>query len=245
LMPHDSWTYWTLMPHDSWTYWIHHFGGAGLGGPPDGLANQSLHGLLLRVGFSGPAELAVLAVLAVAVAVVGLRRAAHYAEDGQLLLAAAITGSVALAISPTSWQYQQLWILLAVVGRVGKRASDRLVWPALVVLAMTLNREALLPDIDILGHIGYNAPLLAALAAACLVPFLSRTSPAWDNPDPTPVVEPVQGRFAWVPLLRFVRRPLSRPNLMLELMFIRIGYFGYSYVRAHAPDSRTLAESHG
>ncbi|MGY0062246.1 bifunctional glycosyltransferase 87/phosphatase PAP2 family protein [Streptomyces sp. LZ34] len=236
---------WAVMPHDSWTYWIHHFGGAGLGAPADGLANQSLHGLLLRMGLSGPAELALLAVLAVAVAVVGLRRAAHYAKDGQLLLAAAITGSVALAISPTSWQYQQLWILLAVVGRVGKRATDRLVWPVLVVLVMTLNRRALLPDIEILGHIGYNAPLLAALAAACLVPFLSRTSPAWDSPAPTPVSEPVQGRFAWVPLLRFVRRPLSRPNLMLELMFIRIGYFGYSFIRAHAPDSRTLAESHG
>ncbi|WP_435852511.1 bifunctional glycosyltransferase 87/phosphatase PAP2 family protein [Streptomyces sparsogenes] len=236
---------WAVMPHDSWTYWGHHIGGAGLGAPADGLANQSLHGLLLRIGLSGPVELALLAVLAVTVAVVGLRRAAYYAKDGQLLLAAAITGSVALAISPTSWQYQQLWILLAVVGRVGKRASDRLVWPVLVVLVMTLNRTALLPDIDILGHIGYNAPLLAALAAACLVPFLSRASPAWDHPAPTPVAEPVKGRFARVPLLRFVRRPLSRPNLMLELMFIRIGYFGYSYIRAHAPDSRSLAESHG
>lgn len=236
---------WAVMPRDSWTYWGHHIGGAGLGAPADSLANQSLHGLLLRVGLSGPAELALLAVLAVAVAVVGLRRAAYYAKDGQLLLAAAITGSVALAISPTSWQYQQLWILLAVVGRVGRRATDRLVWPVLVVLVMTLNRNALLPDIELLGHIGYNAPLLAALAAACLVPFLSRTSPAWNNPEPTPVAEPVKGRFAWVPLLPFVRRPLSRPNLMLELMFIRIGYFGYSYIRAHAPDSRTLAESHG
>ncbi|MER7791000.1 bifunctional glycosyltransferase 87/phosphatase PAP2 family protein [Streptomyces sp. NPDC097640] len=236
---------WAAMPHDSWTYWAYHIGGAGLGAPADSLANQSLHGLLLRVGLSGPAELALLVVLAVAVAVVGLRRAAYYAKDGQLLLAAAITGSVALAISPTSWQYQQLWILLAVVGRVGRRATDRLVWPVLVVLVMTLNRSALLPGIEILGYIGYNAPLLAALAAACLVPFLSRDSPAWDRPEPTPVAEPDKGRFAWVPLLRFVRRPLSRPNLLLELMLIRIGYFGYSYIRAHAPDSRTLAESHG
>ncbi|MEU0805572.1 phosphatase PAP2 family protein [Streptomyces sp. NPDC005970] len=236
---------WAAMPHDSWTYWAYHIGGAGLGAPADSLANQSLHGLLLRLGLSGPAELALLVVLAVAVAVVGLRRAAYYAKDGQLLLAAAITGSVALAISPTSWQYQQLWILLAVVGRVGRRATDRLVWPVLVVLVMTLNRRALLPGIEILGYIGYNAPLLAALAAACLVPFLSRDSPAWDRPEPTPVAEPDKGRFAWVPLLRFVRRPLSRPNLLLELMFIRVGYFGYSYIRALAPDSRALAESHG
>ncbi|MFD7504727.1 bifunctional glycosyltransferase 87/phosphatase PAP2 family protein [Streptomyces sp. NPDC059850] len=236
---------WAAMPRDSLTYWIHHLGGAGLGEPADSLANQSLHGLLLRIGLEGPVELALLAVLAVAVAVVGLRRAVRYARDGQLLLAAAITGCVALAVSPTSWQYQQLWILLAVVGRVGRRATDRLVWPVLVVLVMTLSRTALLPDIEIAGHIGYNAPLLAALAAACLVPFVSRTSPQWDSPEPTPVLEPHKGRFAWIPLLRFVRRPLSRPNLLLELMFIRVGYFAYSWIRAHAPDERGIAEGHG
>ncbi|WP_063735130.1 bifunctional glycosyltransferase 87/phosphatase PAP2 family protein [Streptomyces sp. RTd22] len=236
---------WAAMPHDSGSYWVHHLGGAGLGEPADSLANQSLHGLLLRIGLEGPAELALLAVLAAAAAVVGLRRAVRYARDGQLLLAAAITGCVALAVSPTSWQYQQLWILLAVVGRVGRRAADRLVWPVLVVLVMTLSRTALLPDLKIAGHIGYNAPLLAALAAACLVPFVSRTSPQWDSPEPTPVQEPHRGRFAWVPLLRFVRRPLSRPNLLLELMFIRVGYFAYSWIRAHAPDERGIAEGHG
>jgi len=236
---------WAAMPRDSLTYWVHHLGGAGLGEPADSLANQSLHGLLLRIGLEGPVELALLAALAVAVAVVGLRRAVRYARDGQLLLAAAITGCVALAVSPTSWQYQQLWILLAVVGRVGRRSADRLVWPVLVVLVMSLSRTALLPDIEVAGHIGYNAPLLAALAAACLVPFVSRTSPRWDSPEPTPVQEPGRSRFAWVPLLRFVRRPLSRPNLLLELMFIRVGYFGYSWVRAHAPDERGVAEGHG
>ncbi|WKX70101.1 bifunctional glycosyltransferase 87/phosphatase PAP2 family protein [Streptomyces sp. XD-27] len=236
---------WAVMPRDSQTYWLHHIGGAGLGGSADGLANQSLHGLLLRIGLSGPVELSLLAVLAVAVAVVGLRRAVYYAKDGQLLLAAAITGCVALAVSPTSWQYQQLWILLAVVGRVGKRSSDRLVWPVLVVLVMTLNRTALMPDIDFLGHIAYNAPLLAALAAALVVPFLTRTSPLWDKPVQTPYADRAESRFRHVPLLRFYRRPLTRPNLMLELMLIRIGYFGYSYVRAHAPDERSLAEGHG
>ncbi|WP_431047794.1 bifunctional glycosyltransferase 87/phosphatase PAP2 family protein [Streptomyces sp. P1-3] len=236
---------WAVMPRDSQTYWLHHIGGAGLGGSADGLANQSLHGLLLRIGLSGPAELALLAVLAVAVAVLGLRRAVHYAKDGQLLLAAAITGCVALAVSPTSWQYQQLWILLAVVGRVGRRSSDRLVWPVLVVLVMTLNRTALMPDIESLGHIAYNAPLLAALAAALVVPFLSRTSPLWNKPVETAYADPARSRFRHVPLLRLYRRPLTRPNVLLELMLIRVGYFVYSYIRAHAPDERSLAEGHG
>ncbi len=41
---------WAAMPQDSWTYWVHHMAGAGLGARPDSLANQSLHGALLRLG---------------------------------------------------------------------------------------------------------------------------------------------------------------------------------------------------
>ncbi len=236
---------WVTMPDDSWTYWVHHLAGAGLGERPDGLANQSLHGLLLRTGLHGPAELALYAPLAAAVAALGLRRAVHYAKDGQPLLATAVTGCVAVAVAPTTWQHQQLWILLAVVGRVGRRRADRAVWPVLVVLVMTLTSTVLVPPNPVLGPLGENAPLLAALAAACAVPFLSRSSALWDRPLPTPVAEPQRGRFAWVPLLGFFKRALNRPNLLLELMLIRVGYWVYSYIRANAPDSRSLAESHG
>ncbi|GAA0459599.1 bifunctional glycosyltransferase 87/phosphatase PAP2 family protein [Streptomyces sp. NPDC046215] len=233
------------LPDDSWTYWVHHVAGAGLGAAPDGLANQSLHGLLLRLGLHGPAELALYGVLAVTVAVLGLRRAARYALDGQPLLATAVTGCVAVAVSPTAWQHQLLWILLAVVGRVGRRRADRLVWPVLVVLVMTLTSAVLMPDNPVLQPIGRNAPLLAALFAACAVPFLTRDSPLWDRPEPTPVAEPRPGRFSWVPLVSFWKRPLSRPNVLLELMLIRIGYWVYSFIRAYAPDERALAEAHG
>nr|WP_229898956.1 bifunctional glycosyltransferase 87/phosphatase PAP2 family protein [Streptomyces hiroshimensis] len=236
---------WVFMPDDSWTYWVHHIAGAGLGHAPDGLANQSLHGLLLRLGLRGPAEPALYGLLAAAVAVLGLRRAARYALDGQILLATAVAGCTAVAISPTAWQHQQLWILLAVAGRVGKRRADRLVWPVLVVLVMTLTSTVLMPDNPFLRPLGDNAPLLAALLAACAVPFLPRTAEDWARPAPTPVTEPQQGRFAWVPLLRFWRRPLTRPNVLLELMLIRVGYFAYAFIRGQAPDERSLAESHG
>ncbi|MBZ4322130.1 bifunctional glycosyltransferase 87/phosphatase PAP2 family protein [Streptomyces huiliensis] len=236
---------WAAAPDDSWTYWVHHIAGAGLGDRPDGLTNQSLHGLLLRLHLRGPLEIALYGVLAAAVAVLGLRRAAHYARDGQPLLATAMTGCVAVAVSPTAWQHQQLWILLAIAGRVGKRRADRLMWPVLVVLVMTLNHTILVPDNPVLVPIGDNAPLLAALAAACAVPFLTRASALWDRPVPTPVAEPQRGRFGWVPLLRFWKRPLDRPNLLLELMLIRVGYFVYSYIRGSAPEERALAESHG
>nr|WP_246430759.1 bifunctional glycosyltransferase 87/phosphatase PAP2 family protein [Streptomyces rectiverticillatus] len=236
---------WVFMPDDSWTYWIHHIAGAGLGHAPDGLANQSLHGLLLRLGLHGPAEPVLYGLLAAAVVVLGLRRAARYARDGQVLLATAVAGCTAVAVSPTAWQHQQLWILLAVVGRVGKRRADRLAWPALVVLVMTLTSTALMPDNPFLRPLGDNAPLLAALLAACVVPFLSRTAEGWERPLPTPVTEPQQGRFAWVPLLRFWKRPLTRPNVLLDLMLMRVGYWVYSIIRAQATGERSLAEAHG
>lgn len=237
---------WAALPKDSWTYWVHHIAGAGLGDSPDSLANQSLHGALLRIGLSGPLEIAVFVVLAAAVVYYGLRRAVRYAQDGQLLLAVAVTGCVSVAVSPTAWQHQLLWILLAVVGRVGKRAKDRLVWPAVVVLVMTLPGTMLLPNMAMLYPLRENVPLFAALAAAVAVPFLPRASQYFDRPVPTDYAQPVPSRWSRVPLAAPVwRRLLSRPNLVLELLVIRVGYSVYSHIRLAATGGRTEAEAHG
>ncbi|WP_335932100.1 bifunctional glycosyltransferase 87/phosphatase PAP2 family protein [Streptomyces sp. PTD5-9] len=236
---------WAAMPRDSWTYWVHHVAGAGLGENADSLANQSLHGALLRLGLAGPVEVALFLALSAAVCWFGLRRAVRYARDGQLLLAVAVTGCVAVAVSPTAWQHQLLWVLLAVVGRVGKRASDRLVWPAVVVLVSTLPGTMLLPNMAVVFPVRDNALLLAALGAACVVPFLPRTSPYWRDPVPTDYAAPVPARWSRVPLLPFWRRVLSRPNLLLELLLIRVVYSAYSQVRLAATAGRGTAERHG
>ncbi|MFJ4013952.1 bifunctional glycosyltransferase 87/phosphatase PAP2 family protein [Streptomyces sp. NPDC090026] len=235
---------WAALPGDSWAYWVHHAAGAGLGARPDSLANQSLHGALLRLGLTGPLEIALYLVLAAAVVAVALRRAVRYARDGQLLLAVAITGCAAVAVSPTAWQHQLLWILLAVVGRVGTRASDRMLWPVLVVLVVTLPGSMLLPNMAPLHPLRDNALLVAALAAACAVPFLSLGSPHFRRPVPTEYAAPVAARWSRVPLLPFWRRVLSRPNLLLELLVIRVGYSAYSHIRAAATGSVDAAESH-
>ncbi|MEU2673540.1 bifunctional glycosyltransferase 87/phosphatase PAP2 family protein [Streptomyces sp. NPDC007164] len=236
---------WAAMPGDSWTYWVHHVAGAGLGGNADSLANQSLHGALLRAGLAGPLEIALFVLLAAAVCFLGLRRAARYAADGQLLLAVAVTGCVAVAVSPTAWQHQLLWVLLAVVGRVGKRASDRPVWPVVVVLAITLPGTMLLPNMAVLYPVRDNVLLIAALAAACAVPFLPRTSEHWQHPIPTDHAAPVPARWSRIPLLPFRRRVLSRPNLLLELLLIRVVYSAYAHVRLAATAGRATAEQHG
>ncbi|MFJ3206531.1 bifunctional glycosyltransferase 87/phosphatase PAP2 family protein [Streptomyces flaveolus] len=241
---------WAAMAQDSYTYWVHHLAGVGLGGAADDLANQSLHGALLRLGLSGPLEIALFLVLGAAVAVLALRRAVRYARDGQLLLAVAVTGCAAVAVSPTTWQHQLLWVLLAVVGRVGKRASDRYVWPVAVVLVMTLPAKMMLPNMAALFPLRDNVVLLAALAAAVAVPFLPRTSPYYDSPVPTSYAAPVPSRFRHVPLLPFLRRVLTRPNLLLELLLIRVTYAAYSKVRLAATGGsnsagRERAEEHG
>ncbi|MEU6065877.1 MULTISPECIES: bifunctional glycosyltransferase 87/phosphatase PAP2 family protein [Streptomyces] len=241
---------WAALPHDSYTYWVHHMAGAGLGGKADALANQSLHGALLRLGLSGPLEIGLFFVLGAAVAALGLHRAVRCARDGQLLLAVAITGCAAIAVSPTTWQHQLLWVLLAVVGRVGKRASDRYVWPIAVVLVTTLPAKMMLPNMPVVYPLRDNIVLLAALAAATAVPFLSRTSPYYQTPIPTEYAAPVPARFKNVPLLPFLRRVLTRPNLLLELLLIRVTYAAYQRVRLAATggsnsEGRATAERHG
>ncbi|MGW0626980.1 bifunctional glycosyltransferase 87/phosphatase PAP2 family protein [Streptomyces sp. NPDC002758] len=240
---------WAAMPHDSYTYWVHHMAGVGLGGKADDLANQSLHGALLRLGLTGPLEIALFLLLGATVAALGLRRAVRYAQDGQLLLAVAITGCAAVAVSPTTWQHQLLWVLLAVVGRVGKRASDRYVWPVAVLLVTTLPAKMMLPNMPVVYPLRDNIVLLAALAAATLVPFLSRESSYYQTPIPTEYAEPVPARFRRVPLLPSLRRVLTRPNLLLELLLIRVTYAAYQKVRLAAGGSdeagRATAEHHG
>ncbi|MHB9862219.1 bifunctional glycosyltransferase 87/phosphatase PAP2 family protein [Streptomyces sp. YIM S03343] len=241
---------WLTMPHDSYTYWVHHMAGVGLGGRADGLGNQSLHGALLRLGLTGPLEIALFLALGAAVAALGVRRAVRYAHDGQLLLAVAVTGCAAIVVSPTSWQHQLLWVLLAVVGRVGKRASDRYVWPVAVILVVTLPAKMMLPNMPALYPLRDNIALLAAVAAATVVPFLPRSSPYYDMPVPTEHAAPVPTRFHRIPLLPFLRRVLTRPNLLLELLLIRVTYAAYQKVRLAATGGsnsagRERAEAHG
>jgi hypothetical protein len=141
-------------------------------------------------------------------------------------------------------------VLLAVVGRVGKRTSDRYVWPVAVVLLVTLPAKMMLPNMASLYPLRDNVVLLAALAAATAIPFLSRTSEYYRRPIPTEYAEPVPTRWKHVPLLPFLRRVLTRPNLLLELLLIRVTYAAYQQVRLAATGGtnsggRATAEHHG
>ena len=86
--------------------------GAGLGERPDSLANQSLHGALLRLGFEGPAEIALFLILAAVVTVVvhaarrdPSARRAHHAEK---LLSDVCNWQIILKWIQSLYAYQNL-----------------------------------------------------------------------------------------------------------------------------------------
>jgi alpha-1,2-mannosyltransferase len=90
-----------LMPADSKSFWTSRvFDNSGVGNTAY-VSNQSLNGMLERA--LGPHVHAVWFVLAGAVAVFGLRRAAVASRRGQELLGLALAALVGVLVSPVSW----------------------------------------------------------------------------------------------------------------------------------------------
>ncbi|MDI2131969.1 phosphatase PAP2 family protein [Yinghuangia seranimata] len=205
--------------------------------------DASLRGMLLRVagpyahgimGADTPAMSVGAALLGLAVLVLALPRAARWYADGQPVLAVAVAACAGAVVLPVSWTYELLWLPLALAGRLGRRPEERWVWPALVVVAAAVPRDAIDPRIDtLLSTAAGNVPTLVLLAAACALPFRNRTDPHWDVHRAPPPALP-QGRRALLPA---AARPLTRPNLLLELLLIRAGYWVYQNIRGDLRES--------
>ncbi|PBC75750.1 uncharacterized protein DUF2029 [Streptomyces sp. TLI_235] len=207
--------------------------------------NQSAYGLLLRLGLRGPLLAAVFLVAAVLVAALALRRGLAFTADGQHLLAAGTVGCAAVVISPLTGPADFGWLLAAAVGRLGRRPEDRALWPVVAVTVALLSSSMLDPQIEPVTTFLLRgaAPLTAALAAA-LLPFRRTTDPLWTlhrTPAPTPH-HPFGGRR--LPLLPAKMRPVSRPNLLMELLFIQVGYGIYTKIRNAAPNRVEAAVDH-
>ncbi|MEV6212914.1 phosphatase PAP2 family protein [Kitasatospora sp. NPDC051914] len=207
--------------------------------------NQSALGLLLRLGLRGPLLLAVCLAAGVLVATAGVRRAASYTADGQRLLAAGVVGCAAVVVSPLTGPAEFGWLLAAAVGRLGRRPEDRALWPVVAVTVALLSSSMLDPEIEPVTTFLLRgaAPLIAAAAAAVLA-FRRTTDPQWSlhrTPAPTPH-HPFGLRR--LPLLPATLRPVSRPNLLMELLFIQVGYGIYTRIRNAAPNRTGAAVDH-
>ncbi len=100
---------------DSWTYWTSALWDTDRVGDVRKTPNQSIKGALARLLDPTTVPGWLWALLALAVAVYGLRRAARAYSRGDEVAGLALTGIVGTLISPVSWQHHLVWFIPALV----------------------------------------------------------------------------------------------------------------------------------
>ena len=165
-----------VLPDDSRRYWP-----TGLSTPafvdlaqPD---NQSLTGLLARLGWTGGGSSAVLLVLTLLVTTLGYARSRRAYAAGDALAGAVIVGAMVVLVSPISWNHHQSLLVVAAACPLAAGRLLRRAWPLVVWCLMSVPVQALLlwsrpsprPLLD-------NLVLVLAVLLACALPL-------WTHPN--------------------------------------------------------------
>jgi len=171
-----------LRPSTSSTYWLQIAIHPERAGDASDVFNQSLNGMLQRIGSSSSA---VWAVLAAMVLVVGLWRAREAHVSGDELAAVSLVALAGVLVSPISWVHHAVWIVpvTGVLLGDGRTRGRWVAWGATVLL--------FLADVPLWGRAGVplgpfrivaeNAFVLAMLALLVLLPI---------EREPEPIVLP-------------------------------------------------------
>ncbi|MEV4663921.1 glycosyltransferase 87 family protein [Micromonospora echinofusca] len=128
-----------VLPAESGTYWTEALRNTSRIGNLASLGNQSVHGMLLRLGLD-PASLPLLwATLVAVVCAVALLRARHLAAHGRPGHAAVLVGCATVAASPVSWTHHQIWPVLAAMLLIGADGVARRVAGAALLVTMVVS----------------------------------------------------------------------------------------------------------
>ncbi len=129
-----------LIPSDSSRYWTSTvFEGQRLG-LNTVVSNQAIRGMLLRLALPSPVGSLLWVLLAVPVAVMGLRRAQRAYADGEVVFSLGLVGLTSALVSPVSWIHHFVWVLLIVAAVLGPARSRRRVLVATgLALAFLIN----------------------------------------------------------------------------------------------------------
>ncbi|NMO00166.1 DUF2029 domain-containing protein [Gordonia sp. TBRC 11910] len=106
---------WALAPDDSRRYWLHVVSDTSRIGQPFYATNQSLKGMLFRLGLSGSAATVLWLTIGLACVVLGgiwMRRLFDADDEVSALLVNAV---VLLLISPVSWSHHWVWVAPAIL----------------------------------------------------------------------------------------------------------------------------------
>ncbi|MDO3702830.1 glycosyltransferase 87 family protein [Micromonospora sp. C28SCA-DRY-2] len=137
-----------VLPAESWTYWAGTMLETSRIGNLASLGNQSVHGMLLRVGVEETALPLVWAALVAAICAVALLRARHLAAHDRPGHAAVLVGCATVAASPVSWTHHQIWPVLAAMLLIGLAGVARKVAGVALLVAMVVSLGAVLSPVS-------------------------------------------------------------------------------------------------
>ncbi|MTK05121.1 glycosyltransferase 87 family protein [Micromonospora sp. CP22] len=162
-----------VLPGESLTYWAGTVTQTSRIGNLASLGNQSVHGMLLRLGMDPAALPVVWAALVVAICAVALLRARALARLGRPGHAAVLVGCATVAASPVSWTHHQVWTVLAAMLLVGTLGVARRVAGALLLASMVLSLGAVLAPVSMRPGVQFlfeNARVIGT-AVLCVTGF--------------------------------------------------------------------------
>ncbi|GAA3188297.1 hypothetical protein GCM10010532_002810 [Dactylosporangium siamense] len=162
-----------LMPGASVRYWGGTIFQTSRIGDLASLGNQSVHGMLLRVGLD-PATLPVVwAALIAAICGAALLRARQLHLHGEPVRAAVLVGCATVAASPVSWTHHQVWTVLAAMVLVAAEGAGRRAAGVALLVVMTVSLGVALRGVAV--YPGWQFTLENArtlgLVAVCVAGF--------------------------------------------------------------------------
>ncbi|GIF46069.1 alpha-1,2-mannosyltransferase [Asanoa ferruginea] len=160
-----------VLPSASWTYWTGAMFETGRIGNLASLGNQSVQGMLLRIGLAPGALPLVWAALVAVLCVVALLRARRLATEGHSTKAAVLVGCATVAASPVSWTHHQLWPVLAAMLLIGTRGAVHRAAGAALLTAMVLSLGVVLAGVSFTPGVQFvleNARALGTVGVCAL-----------------------------------------------------------------------------
>jgi alpha-1,2-mannosyltransferase len=160
-----------VLPSDTVRYWTSAVAATSRIGDLASLGNQSVRGMLLRVGVEQSVLPMLWLAIVAAICAVALLRARQLALAGDRTRAAVLVGCATVAASPVSWTHHQLWTVLAAMLLVAADGALRRIAGAALFVVMTLSLGVVLAPVSMKPGVQFaleNARTLGAVAVCCL-----------------------------------------------------------------------------
>lgn len=166
-----------IFPSAMVEYVLHKAGDLPRFGAYQGVPNQGVGALLMRMGLEGTAQKAIYLVLAGVILVLCWHRAGRLLRRGDDFSAVIVIGAGMVAASPISWTHHQVWLWMGLFLVVARRGRRQIAWMVLLAVIMTygsrahLTEHLELPSIAWVDWIYANLRAFAAIAIAAVVPI--------------------------------------------------------------------------